>query len=820
MKNNILFKKFTAILLVFLFIIAQYSIVIVANQSVINENIDIISPIENISIVDNGIITDEYIIDKDGNNEFLDENILIFDNLPVIAESNSELDEPENPDLDKNNVIGNDTLSPNSSELIDPEMYVNGIVENNSLQLSPPEVDQHALASAYGLTPNASDSTTSAENTNKFIDCINEYGGIIIDDVYYFNTELTTNESIESESLVIKGINNAKMIFGTNQNSISPGHSIRVFVYLSDTLEKVIVDNVSIEGDTGKNVIFFQVPPSSPSLEKPNELTQRTHLNTFRVTNCNFTERISLIRWSNGNTETVFNDIGIDSFLFAYNNLKDINMQFLALQSMPLRNVLIEGNNIENFYSVLFDFGILNSGNAVEATKQRPYAVIRNNTAIMTDDWWSQGSGAYHTMVLFEGVYCIYTGNWVQGLKSSTHHAVYDAYLSASYVKYTNNVWKNICSTTTNSLVTLMKSKGDNASEMKCVRIYENNQFIFEEEFAESLDIDLDKTKVLLYDFPGQIDTFILRNNFIDVYDLFSAGTAAVRHLIFENNNINAKYAYDRTVNNDGYHLIAINDDAERISINNNTIDIKEDVETALGIFRVLKTSGAYIENLDFKGNQIRGPIKYLLGGNWQGTINNLTFTNNVITYTSDTSISVTKARTVDGIFLERTAVNSYIADNMFFHIGKLFESRMRYGSGNKYEEYRMLRTHFSNSSNALTLLDGLINNTNKQKLTRTYTFEDANGTSSFCFEVWFWKDPQTSQVKYEFYDTNDTLRTFNSTGETNGVINVKLHPFGGNATQYIVKYQKNSGVFYITNFANDNSERGYVTIKTVSVAV
>jgi hypothetical protein len=115
-----------------------------------------------------------------------------------------------------------------------------------------------------------------------------------------------------------------------------------------------------------------------------------------------------------------------------------------------------------------------------ELVRDKRKMYVDGNTVINDLDWvQTRVSSLYHTFVLTENQYLLYTNNHVEGLKASINIATYDFYANTSYVESHHNTWKNnLCWAEDKDNNTLMKAKGGGGT-----KLYHHNTYIVDEEF-------------------------------------------------------------------------------------------------------------------------------------------------------------------------------------------------------------------------------------------------------------------------------------------------------------------------------------------------
>jgi len=464
----------------------------------------------------------------------------------------------------------------------------------------------YCYAKDAGMVPN--DASKAKENGDIFIQALNKYGGIIIDDAYYIGTP---SEELISRNVVITGTENGELISATNANTK---------LFSPDKL-----DNITI-----KNVKFTNNYETREFLIVYSSIRLNAKVKTVSIENCTFKGNISLYRQYGDTTlNPDITDYGIESFTFRNNKVFDTGLSFIVLTDIPVSYCKVSNNLIKNFNYTFIKIAITNNIlYEQELYNHIKYLEVDKNTVVCEDNWWGKTlSGSYYTFVLYEGTEVLYDGNYVEGMKTLEDIALYDAYLSAEIVNYTNNTWKNnICFAEDKRNNTLLKSKGGGEKPLK--RNYSNNTFIVEEGFAEKLGQPKDNLKVDFISLTKYAETYIIDNNNFDVYDIrFPKSSLIISNYTFSNNTVKAKKT-------SGYlAIMRLTDDymTQKIEILNNNVEIDETTDEPFALVRVVdnrETSSDIIDSVVVNNNQITAPFGHLF---YRVKANNLIFKNNEI---------------------------------------------------------------------------------------------------------------------------------------------------------------------------------------------
>mgnify|MGYP003937463469 CR=1 FL=1 len=457
-----------------------------------------------------------------------------------------------------------------------------------------------------GMVPN--DASKAKENGNLFIQALNEYGGIVIDDIYYIGTP---SENLISRNVEIIGTDNGELISALNSYTI---------LFSPDS-----IDNLTI-----KNMKFKNINEDESLLIVYNPSRSNAKVNNVNIENCSFEGNISLYRqYGDITLDPDSTDYGINNFTFCNNKIFDTRLSFIVFSDIPVTYCKVSDNMIKNFDYTFIKTTISNDiPYEQELYNHIKYLEVENNFVICEDNWWGEASlGSYYAFVLYEGTEVLYDGNYVDGIKTLKDVALYDAYLSAEIVNYTNNIWKNnICFAEDKTNNTLLKSKGGGKKPL--IRNYLNNKFIVEEAFAERLGQSKDNLKVDFISLTQYAKSYIIDNNIFDVYDIrFPVSSSMIGSYIFSNNTVKAKKGSGKLA------IVRLKDEysTDKIEILNNNIEIDErTVEpfTLVCVIDYREISSDIIDRVVINNNRITAPFGYLFYG---VKANTLEFKNNEI---------------------------------------------------------------------------------------------------------------------------------------------------------------------------------------------
>ena len=377
-----------------------------------------------------------------------------------------------------------------------------------------------------GMIPN--DRTQAGPNLKILINALNDGTKILVDNKYYL-LGLGAPAKI-SNDIAIEGITDSAE-FSFVKTSMNQSSFINV---ASNNLS---MDNIKLTSTQGEYVLAFRVYDNHK-------------IDNFTIKNCYFEGSIRLINWQFSNSSYPNPDrynYGINKFSFNNNICKNINQAFIMVANVPINHSQIIGNTINNFSYVFYNQEITNANPYTEQVgKLMNYLEIKDNTVNNELSWNGVSKDKmYHCFIFFEGNKCDYIGNHVEGLHAiDKKTVVYDAYLSCIDLNYENNYWKNNITFNPNytSGRQLFKSKGAPQTDFQGIkRIYKNNTFVVEKEYAEALKRPPSELWVLMNDMDKDIDTFIIEGNTIDVYILRLNNVSMFAHnFSFDNNNIHA----------------------------------------------------------------------------------------------------------------------------------------------------------------------------------------------------------------------------------------------------------------------------------------
>lgn len=440
-----------------------------------------------------------------------------------------------------------------------------------------------------GMIPG--DKSAASSNSNLMIKALNQYGCIIIDDSYYISTP---TEPLTANTVEIIGIENGELVFD------NPSYT-RLF------------NPAQLESFVLKNIKFANLNQEEELLIVQSKEKSSSKVDFVKVEGCTFAGNISLYRhFGNTSLDPKNVDFGINEFIFTNNKVYDTKLSFILLIDIPINYCEISNNTVNNFMYTFLNLAISNDAPFLDDLKKyNKYLKVENNKVFCEDTWWGNtSSGSYYSFINFEGAEVLYNNNHVEGMKALNNIALYDAYLSAGVVNYTNNTWKNnICFDSSKLNNTLLKSKGGSGS---LVRNYTNNTFIVEESYAERVGQSKDNLFVYFISLTQHADSYTIKNNIIDVYDLrLPATSLMISNLIINGNTIKAKKSSGNLA------IIKLSDEYayNTVEIKDNLIEIGENYTSPFNLLKMVDNRverPSNVKNVIVSNNQIEAPISYL----------------------------------------------------------------------------------------------------------------------------------------------------------------------------------------------------------------
>ena len=396
---------------------------------------------------------------------------------------------------------------------------------------------------------------------------------------------IETTETIPiTKNLLIK---NGKLIISTGTTATS--------IFKSTARIDLNIDNVEIESLI--NGITFYMYELNP--------------NIIKVMDSYFKGNLSLIRtcYVSGESTPII-DTPIKQIIFTKNKCENIGMSFIKINDTKYDYCEISNNEIHNFSYVFCNAGIDNDYEYGDNIAVNMKEMIVKGNYVHNDIDYNPiiTSSQYFCFILTEGNVCIYEGNHVEGLHTTSNVTCVDGYFSSKKLYYRNNINKNNLAITEElNQSYFLKAKGGENGFKYC----ENNKFILERDYATKLNIDLNYLKIGLLQATSE-QSLYFRNNIVDAYSLvvtYSVANAKYKELEFVNNKISCyKTGKEHNVENNT-NFININN-SENVNISNNEFNI----ENSTG-FNFIYCADQTIKNLKINNNIINGNMLSFLNG-------------------------------------------------------------------------------------------------------------------------------------------------------------------------------------------------------------
>lgn len=662
----------------------------------------------------------------------------------------------------------------------------------DKLGIASIEDDEIPLASSsfnardVGMIPN--DKSKALHNANILVKTLNANGRIVIDDIYYI---ATPTELLSAQDIEIMGTEDAEILTDN-------GYNTKLF------------DPALIKRITIRNVKFTNKCETTVFLIVCNENKIDNKVENVDIQDCTFTGNISLYRqYGNTDLDPDKVDFGIGNFIFRNNSVSNTKFSFIVLFDTPAEYCEIVGNTVRNFTYKFFNLSISYNKSLYDHIS---YLKVENNEVICDDEWWGEtSSGSYYTFILFEGNEVLYNNNYVEGMKTRKDFAVYDAYLNAHEVNYTNNTWKNnICFASGKVNNVLLKSKGGGVRPL--VRNYVGNKFIVEEDFAEKVGQSKDKLYVYFMSLTQYAESYNIRDNIFDVYDLrFPASSMPISKFSFTGNTVKAK----KSSGNLAIVKVGDNNDVDSVDISDNVIELGTKADNYFNLIKMVnanKGSNSSIRKITVTNNKISAPFGYVL---YDVNVNDITFINNTI---------IDNGSEYPGFAYSGKFNKSMIKDNSIASRNSItfFEGRQIYGEGEKSETLNITRNNYASGNNGMQL-DLNYRSDTPTTYKRSYTFDTDEGTYEFYYTFTLSYNPVFKCAEVTFTNSKGETNTYklgddDKSSNGNGQY-IELVGQNGNEAGNIpfrVRFfnnDKNAG-FYISEY---NSNYAELKIETTS---
>lgn len=383
--------------------------------------------------------------------------------------------------------------------------------------------------SEIGLVP--LDETAGKDNYNKLITALQEGIELSVDGEYYLSR--TNIDSIIDAPIILKGENKqtSKLIL-EGSKLLMPKQSVHISdigIY-SETHALVLYYTGSYFGDITLENNHFEGNMRFMHIDKIDTLNWR--IRQFDVLSNTFRD---IYQYTS--TATVFH-----------------------LANGIIEDFRIEDNKVDNFANVLFNFGA-SSRHPLhkEMIQARKKLTIKRNTVINHDNWDIQKicpevnyyeKYTYHCFIIGEVIEVLREGNHIEGLKCldpKNKLELYDMYFKCGNLVQKGDTFKNIVNFSeynrtdenkTSVYRSLMTAKSDAGIGKDIYRLYENNIFIIEADFADRFGKSrkwLFKTMAI---YAKPINGVIIKNNVFKLYALefMSYNLPFVQNYVLENN--------------------------------------------------------------------------------------------------------------------------------------------------------------------------------------------------------------------------------------------------------------------------------------------
>lgn len=393
---------------------------------------------------------------------------------------------------------------------------------------------------------------------------------------------IETTETIPiTKNLLIK---NGKLIIGTGTTATS--------IFKSTARIDLNIDNVEIESLI--NGITFYMYELNP--------------NIIKVMDSYFKGNLSLIRtcYVSGESTPII-DTPIKQIIFTRNKCENIGMSFIKINDTKYDYCEISNNEIHNFSYVFCNNGIDNAYEYGDNIAVNMKEMIVKGNYVHNDIDYNPiiTTSQYFCFILTEGNICIYEGNHVEGLHTTSNVTCVDGYFSSKKVYYRNNINKNNLSITEElNQSYFFKAKGGKDNNLGYgIKYCENNKFIIEREYATKLNVDINLLKIALLQATTEQKLYF-RNNIVEAYSLvvsYSTANSLFKELEFVNNKISCyKTGIEYNVENNVNFFNPSNSD--NINISNNEFN----VENSSG-FNFIYCNDKTINKLTINNNIIKG---------------------------------------------------------------------------------------------------------------------------------------------------------------------------------------------------------------------
>jgi hypothetical protein len=396
-----------------------------------------------------------------------------------------------------------------------------------------------------GMIPN--DQTKGIFNYNKLITEVKKGTKINVNGTYYLQSPYSASSS---ENKVDAGL------FLTGD---SPANSKLILLggLFFNIKGKALIENISIECPTTR--FTYLINMDAPFV---NEITIR---NNYITGNIRMVSSSIPLNFNFVSTPCYVEKLIIDNneFCDVYNNSGSPDI--IRLIDTPVKSSYIRDNKITNFSYIFYDNSITNGHLFTDYLIQNNNAIIENNIVTCTDKYnpsaISMCSSMYYCFALIEGFSVECRNNVFEGfhVSNASDIVVYDNYFSVTTLLYENNTWKNNVNFTPGiTNVDIMKSKfGSSVAGKKTERIYRNNKYIVETDYADRFGKDRFLLRKEINTWQTDIDSIIIEDNYFDMYILsFDYYGQMFKELYKFNRNTVTTYTTEHSVNTQAFAYI------------------------------------------------------------------------------------------------------------------------------------------------------------------------------------------------------------------------------------------------------------------------
>jgi hypothetical protein len=406
------------------------------------------------------------------------------------------------------------------AQAIAKESTITGEMDLVSLNIT-----EEVSCSSLGMVPH--DENKGLYNYEILLAEVRKGTKINVDSIYYLES---TKDSSDESNLVHN-------IYLTGESKDASKLILLGGVYFNLN-GSAVIENMSIECPTDSFSIFIDM--NAPFI---NNITFRNNYVT------GFARLVSSRMALDYDYEA--NPCRVESLVVENNEFYDIRGFTILLNDTPVTMATVRNNKVTNFSYTFYWNGITNSNPKQLYLIANSNAVIENNVVVCTDDYdaIARNNGKverYYCFALIEGFSVECRGNTFEGihfLDGAPTEQLYDNYFSVTKLLYENNIWKNNINFTpaNTEYLHIQQSKiGHNVNGAKTERIYKNNTYIVEPDYADRFGKDRFYLKKQFNSYATTIDRVIIEDNYFDVYIMnFSSASQRFKELYeFKRNTV------------------------------------------------------------------------------------------------------------------------------------------------------------------------------------------------------------------------------------------------------------------------------------------